>query len=116
MDKIIISGLQVNSVIGVYEWERQAKTALTVDVELSLDLRTAAHSDDVDDTLDYALVAQTLERVANDASFQLLEALAGHMVSALFTDFAASQISLTVSKPGILPNAQNVAVQLNRSR
>ena len=116
MDKITISGLQVNSLIGVYDWERQAKTNLTVDAVLYHDLTDAALSDNVEDTLDYAQVAASIEKCAAESSFQLLEALAAQMISDLFAQFNLQRVAITISKPGILPNADNVAVHLERQR
>ena len=114
MDKIIISGLSVFSLIGVYDWEREAKTQLLIDVTMDLDLSKAAKSDAVADTVDYAGVAKQLERIAEESEFELLEALAGKMVEQLMANYPLLKVSLKISKPGILPNAQNVAIQLNR--
>ena len=114
MDKIFINGLSVFSLIGVYDWERESKTQLYVDVVLDIDLSRAAQSDDVADTVDYAAVAKALEMVAEQSEFELLEALANAMVNQLFASYPVLKVSLKISKPGILPNAQNVAIQLNR--
>lgn len=116
MDKITISGLQVHSLIGVYDWEREAKQMLLVDIELQLDLQKAADSDDVADTIDYAAVAKCLEAVADASQFQLLEALAKAMLDALFDNFPVFNATLALVKPEILPNASRVAVQLSRAR
>ncbi|GGD49577.1 dihydroneopterin aldolase [Lacimicrobium alkaliphilum] len=116
MDKVIIEGLQVQSLIGVYDWERTARRPLLVDVTLEVDLAAAAATDDVRDTIDYASVADTLERVALKSQFFLLEALAGAMLEALFTDFAVQGATVKLSKPDILPNAANVAIQLSRRK
>ncbi|GGO63919.1 dihydroneopterin aldolase [Bowmanella pacifica] len=116
MDKIYIEGLRLESLIGVYDWERKAPRPLLVDLCLRCDLSQAAQTDKVTDTIDYALVAESLGRVAEKSSFELLEALASAMLDALFAEFAIREITLKLSKPDILPNARNVAVQLTRSR
>lgn len=116
MDKVIIEGLQVQTLIGVYDWERTARRALSVDLTLEVDLAQAAASDDVNDTIDYARVAETLEHVALNSEFFLLEALAGAMLDALFADFAVQGATLKLSKPDILPGAENVAIQLSRRK
>lgn len=116
MDRIIIEGLQLTSLIGVYEWERQQPTPLLVDVTLWLDLAPASQSDRVEDTLDYAAVAEAVVQVGKSSDFALLEALAAAMIEQLFTQFNCHQIELALSKPGILPHAKNVAVVLNRIR
>ncbi|MFT4937889.1 MAG: dihydroneopterin aldolase [Paraglaciecola sp.] len=116
MDKIYIEGLQVYSLIGVYDWEREAKQRLLVDMQLFTDLSPAAKSDQVNDTLNYAEVASCIEKVANISEFKLLEALADAIIAAVFAGFPVQKISLKLSKPDILPNAQNVAVELLRER
>ncbi|WJG08779.1 dihydroneopterin aldolase [Aliiglaciecola sp. LCG003] len=115
MDKIIIQGLQVKSLIGVYEWERKTKQSLLIDVEIGMDLSKAALSDKVADTLDYAALALAIEELANNSSFELLESLAGHIINHLFTYNGVYKIRLSVTKPKILANATAVTVELNRT-
>lgn len=115
MDRIFIESLQVEALIGVYDWERTQKTPLLVDVEMELDLSAASASDRVADTVDYAAAADLLERIAANSEFELLEALAGQMTSALLQQYPLSLVRLRISKPGILKNARNVAVELTRS-
>ncbi|GAA0344036.1 dihydroneopterin aldolase [Bowmanella denitrificans] len=116
MDKIYIEGLALQSLIGVYDWERTAPRPLLVDLCLWADLRQAAQSDKVADTIDYAKVAECLEQVAASSSFELLEALASCMLDRLFAEFPVLKVSLKLSKPDILANASNVAVKLTRTR
>lgn len=114
MDKIILRGLQVFSLIGVYDFEREAQQALLVDVTMTLDLHRAAESDDVNDTVDYAAIAKRLESLAADSEFELLEALANRMIETLLNDYPLLSVTLAITKPGILPNAQQVTVELTR--
>ncbi|GAB2692914.1 dihydroneopterin aldolase [Aliiglaciecola sp. 3_MG-2023] len=114
MDKIIIQGLQVKSLIGVYDWEREAKQPLLIDIELSLDLRTAGTSDDVKDTIDYAALAFAVEEIAFNSKFQLLEALANHIIQHLLSYSGVKSAKISLSKPNILPNANAVTVELFR--
>ena len=114
MDKIYIEGLEVFSLIGVYDWERLAPQRLVVDLVLYSDLSVAASSDKVADTINYAEVAQCLDSLAGSSQFELIEALAGAMIQAIFKQFAVQKVCLKLSKPDILPNAQNVAVEMTR--
>ena len=117
MGKIYITGLAVDTLIGVYDWERQHKQRILVDLELQADLSKAAKSDNVDDTLNYALVAQKVVHTANDSQFKLIEALASHILDTLLQSFPLIQrAKLTLSKPDILANAKNVAVEMTRGR
>lgn len=114
MDKIVIKGLQVNSLIGVYDWEREKKQQLLIDVEIFADLSTAAASDDLTDTFDYAAMALAIAEVCEASNFELLEALAGHIIKHLFTYTKVQRVVLSITKPGILKNAQSVSVVLDR--
>lgn len=116
MDKIIIQGLNVKSLIGVYDWEREAKQALVIDLELSTDLSRAAKSDDVGDTIDYAALANAIEKRADESQFELLEALAAYLIEYCFTFHGVMHVKIAITKPNILPNAQAVTVELNASR
>jgi dihydroneopterin aldolase len=114
MDKIYIEGLEVFSLIGVYDWERVATQRLVVDVTLYTDLSQAANSDKVEHTLNYAEVATCIELVAKSSEFELIEALANEMIKAIFAQFSLPKIRLKLSKPDILANALNVAVEFTR--
>ncbi|WP_438864126.1 dihydroneopterin aldolase [Neptunicella sp.] len=116
MDRIIIEGLQVTSLIGVYDWERTAQTPLLVDLQIWVDLTPASQSDLVTDTLDYANIAEAVKQVASNSKFELLEALAGAMIKQIFSQFDCQKIELKLSKPEILPDARNVAVVLTRTK
>ena len=115
MDQIIIEGLQVSSLIGVYDWERTSQTSLVVDLKMQVDLQPAVISDNVADTVDYAAVAEVIKTIAAESSFELLEALAGAMIVALFAQFKCHKVQLKLSKPDILPDARNVAIELTRT-
>lgn len=116
MDKIFIEGLTLQSIIGVYDWERTEKQRVIVDAELTYSLSQAGQTDSVADTIDYAAVVELLKTVAEDNSPQLLERLANIMCQAVFEKFPVQSIKLKLSKPDILPEAQNVAIQIERDR
>ena len=114
MDKITIQGLQVKSLIGVYDWEREEKQVLLIDVTLGLDLSRAAQTDDVNDTVHYAELALAIEQVCEQSEFQLLESLAAKIISQLFTYPSIENASVSITKPNIIPNADAVTVSLYR--
>ena len=116
MDSIIIRGLAVDTLIGVYAWERERLTTLLLDITIDCDLSAAVASDAVADTIDYAAVAERVRHIGKHASYDLLEALAGALFRDLFLHFPATQIQLEITKPDILPQAKQVAVRLTRSR
>ena len=117
MDKIHIEGLEVFALIGVYDWERKHQQRLIVDVELSADLSLAAQTDDVDNTLNYAEISQGINDFAAQSQYKLIEALASHMVEWLLQSFPKLKVvRLKLSKPDILANAKNVAVEFTKEQ
>jgi len=116
MGKIYITGLEVDTLIGVYDWERVKTTQLLLDITLDVDIRAAMHSDDVADTVDYAKVAECIVEVGKDSTFELLEAFGSRVMDTVLEHFAVASITVKIVKPNILPNAQTVAVEMSKER
>lgn len=116
MQQIILSGLKIDTLIGVYDWERTQQTTLLLDVTVDADLSVAMGSDDVNHTIDYAQLAQCLKATAAKQKFQLLEALGECLMNAVFERFPIQGIRLAITKPNILPDVQTVTVVFSRSR
>ena len=116
MGKIYIAGLTVETLIGVYDWERTQQTSLLLDVTLTADLNAAMRSDNVNDTIDYAKVAECIVELGKRSEFELLEAFGNAVMSAVLETFNVAAITVKIVKPNILPNAQTVAVALSRER
>lgn len=112
MHLVTIQGLKLQALIGVFEFERHAKQSIIVDVVMHTDFSQAAASDDVADTIDYGKVAERLAQLADACEFKLLEALAVQMVDMIMDEFVPQKVELTVGKPDILDNADNVAITL----
>ncbi|WP_116919055.1 dihydroneopterin aldolase [Tamilnaduibacter salinus] len=113
-DRVLIEGLAVDAVIGVYDWEREIQQRLELDLTLAWDNRTPGHSDRVDDALDYAAVTATVRDWFADNQPELLEA-AGEALAALIRDrFGVQGVRLVIRKPGILPGVRNVGVVIER--
>jgi dihydroneopterin aldolase len=116
MDLVKIQGLTVHALIGVYDFERHAKQRLILDVDMHTDLDLAASTDDVRNTIDYGKVAQRLADIASASSHFLLEALAKEMLDMICEEFNPHKVTLTVNKPDILKDAENVAISMSRAR
>ena len=115
MEQIHITGLSVDTLIGVYDWERKRTTRLKLTLALSVDLSQAMNSDDVRDTIDYAAVAAHCQTFAQQSQYELLEAFGASLMASLLDNFSVEKIELTVEKPGILPDAESVAVSMART-
>ncbi|MEM8548701.1 MAG: dihydroneopterin aldolase [Pseudomonadota bacterium] len=116
LDVVRIQGLAVETVIGVWAWEREITQKLLVDIELYTDTRAAGASDALEDALNYAAVAERVTNHIQAAKAQLIERLANELATLLLDEFEPQRVVLTVRKPGAVPAASDVAVQVARER
>ncbi|MFE8071358.1 dihydroneopterin aldolase [Marinobacteraceae bacterium S3BR75-40.1] len=114
LDKVTINSLAVEAVIGVYDWERDVRQRLLVDLELGWDNRQPGASDRVEDALDYTEVAAEVTRVLVEGRFQLLEAAVEALCLALQSRFGVPWLRVHLRKPGALPGADHVGVCIER--
>jgi dihydroneopterin aldolase len=113
-DCVYISGLRLETVIGVYGWEREVRQELLLDVEMAWPVADAAASDDVAQALDYAAVSMRLREHAAASRVQLVETLAEQLASLLRAEFAVCWLRLRLAKPGAVPAAAAVGVVIER--
>jgi 7,8-dihydroneopterin aldolase/epimerase/oxygenase len=116
MDKIFVHALKTETIVGIFDWERQVKQAVVVDIEFSADIAKAALSDSIDDTLNYKGVAKRVLAFVDESSFHLVETLAEHVAMLILEEFGVSWVSITLSKPGAIRNSRDVGVMLERTR
>ena len=114
MDTVFISGLRATSVIGCYDWERDVRQTLVIDLKLKADFARAAETDALTDALDYAAISKRVIAVCDESRFQLLEALAEHLATLLLTEFSIAGLQMTVTKPGAVEAADSVGVVIER--
>ena len=77
MDIVFIRELKVDTLVGIYDWERRLRQHVILDIEMATDIARAARSDKIEDTLDYKAVAKRVMQFVHDAEFGLVETLAG---------------------------------------
>ena len=116
MDHILISGLKVETIIGVHAWEMHLPRPLLIDLELGLDLRPAAASDRLRDALDYKMVADEVRAFVTSNQFRLLETLAEGIARLLFERHPILTLDLSIAKPGAVAEAKSVGVRIERRR
>ena len=116
MDKVFIEALEIECVIGIYDWERKILQPIALDIEMAFDNRVPAASDDIADTLDYKAISKRLIQFVGDSSFGLVEALAEHCCRIIIEEFGVSQVKLKLSKIGAVRGAKAVGVIIERSR
>ena len=114
MDIIFLHDLRVETVIGIWEWERKIRQTVAIDIDMSADICKAATSDSVDDTLNYKLVAKRVQQFVGDSSFQLVETLAENIAVIVLGEFDVSWVRVMVNKPGAIRGARDVGVIIER--
>lgn len=115
-DTIFLQDLRVDTVIGVWEWERKIRQTVSIDLEMGADIRRAAATDDIDSTLNYKKVAKRVQQFVADAEFQLVETMAENIAATLLSEFDLPWIRVRVNKPGAIRGARDVGVQIYRSK
>ncbi len=113
-DLVVIRELELDTVIGVYDWERGVRQRLLLDLEMAFDTRAAGASDDLEHALDYSAVAARLRALAGEQSVLLLERLAALLADAVLEEFPVTRVKLRLCKPGAVPTARDVGVIIER--
>jgi dihydroneopterin aldolase len=114
MDKIFLDELKVETIIGIWDWERKIRQTVVIDLEMSADIAKAAATDDVADTLNYKSVAKRLQQFVGESSFQLVETLAERIASIVRDEFGVAWVKVTVHKPGAIRGSRDVGVIIER--
>jgi dihydroneopterin aldolase len=115
-DKVFIEALEVEALIGIYDWERRIRQPLSFDIEMAFDNRKPAASDDIADTLDYKAVSKRVVEFVSQSSFGLVETLAERCAELILAEFGVRHVRLKLSKPGAVRGARAVGVIIERSR
>ena len=116
MDIIYLKDLRIETIIGVYDWERRTRQTIILDIEIGTDISKAARSDAIADTLNYKAVAKRLISFVENSEFQLVETLAEHIADLLLKDFDIPWLRLTVNKQGAVRGVRDVGVIIERSK
>jgi dihydroneopterin aldolase len=116
MDTIYLTDLKIETVIGIFEWERRVKQVVSIDLEMSTDVARAARSDSIADALDYKAVSKAVIELVETSSFQLVETLAERVAELIIGQFGVAQVRLRVNKRGAIRGARDVGVVIERTR
>lgn len=114
-DIIFIHQLKVETIIGIFPWEREQKQPVIIDLEITTNIRPAAVSKSIKDTIDYAQVAARVTDFVSNSQFQLLETLAEAIAQLLFTEFKITWLKLQLAKPLAVANAKQTGVIIERT-
>jgi len=116
MDKIKLTELTVNTVIGIWDWEKRNPQKVVFDIEMSTDINKASKSDSIKDALDYKAVSKRVKQYALENQFDLIEALADKVAEIILNEFEVSWVKLTISKPYAIRDSKNVSLMIERSK
>ena len=116
MDVVFIEGLQVETVIGIYDWEKQVKQTVSLDLEMAFDNTVPAARDAIEDTLDYKRVSKRLLQFIGDSQFQLVETLTERIAEIVVREFDVTWVRVRLNKQGAIRGARDVGIQIERRR
>jgi dihydroneopterin aldolase len=113
-DIIYIKNLRVQTIIGIFGWEREVRQEVSIDLEMAFDSKKAAKTDAIEDTIDYKKITKGIIKFVEESSFQLQETLAEGIAALVKDEYKVSSIKLRVSKPGALRHTEDVGIIIHR--
>ncbi len=114
MDIVFIENLRIDTVIGIYDWERRVRQPVVLDIEMAFDNTRPAASERIEDTLDYKAVSKRLIAFVEASEFGLVETLAERCAQLIREEFGVAWVRLKLSKPGAVRGAKSVGVVIER--
>ena len=114
MDIIYLNDLRIDTVIGIFDWERRIRQTVVFDLEMGADIRKAAASDDIEDTLNYKAVAKRLIQFVGESEYRLVETLAEKVAEIILTEFDVPWVRVRLNKQGAVRGARDVGVIIER--
>lgn len=115
MDIIFLNGLTTHCIIGIWDWERRVKQKVVIDLEMAADIRKAARSDSIEDTLDYKRISKRLLQFVGESEFQLVETLTERIARIIVTEFEVPWVRVRLNKQGALRGSRDVGICIERS-
>jgi dihydroneopterin aldolase len=115
-DTIFLRDLRIKTVVGIWDWERKIKQTVSIDLEMGTDIRRAAASDAIEDTLNYKQVSKRIQAFVEESSFQLVETMAENIATIILDEFDVPWTTVSVNKPGAIRGARDVGVRIHREK
>ena len=114
MDKIFLTDLRVETIVGIFDWERRVKQTVSIDLEMGTDIRKAAAEDSIEATLDYKAVAKRVSSFVEESRFQLIESMAEAIAGIVIDEFAVPWVKVTLHKPKAIRGSRDVGIIIER--
>lgn len=115
MDKIFIHALKCEAIIGIFDWERQVRQTILIDLEMSADIARAARSDAIEDTLNYKSVAKRVGTFVEESSYHLVETMAQEVAMLVLEEYDLASVRVQLSKPGAIRTSRDVGILIERT-
>jgi len=115
MDIVFINGLKIDTVIGIYDWEKKIRQDIVLDIEMEFDISKAGKSDDIKDTLNYKSIGKRIIDFVKNAKFGLVETLAEEICKIIVCEFKVKSVKLKLDKGEALRGASGVGVVITRN-
>lgn len=115
-DIVYIRDLQVETIIGIFDWERKIKQTVSIDIEMATDIAKAAKSDHIDDAINYKAVGKRIIQFVEESEYQLIETMVETIAQIVLKEFNVNWLRLRVSKPGALRGAKDVGLVIEREK
>ncbi len=115
-DTIFLTDLKIQTIVGIWDWERKIRQTVSIDLELGADIRRAAASDDIEDTLNYKKVAKRVQQFVSESSFKLVETMAEKVAEIILNEFDVPWVQVRVNKPGAIRGARDVGILIRREK
>ncbi len=116
MDKIFLSEIKIETTVGIWEWEKRIKQTVVIDIEMSADIKKAASTDDINDTLNYKAVAKSVRKLVEESQFQLVETMAEKISELILTEHDVHWVKVKVNKPGAIRGSKGVGIIIERGK
>jgi dihydroneopterin aldolase len=116
MDVIYLNDLRIDTIIGIYDWERRIRQTIVLDIEMATDIRKSAETENIEDTLNYKAVAKRIISFVSESEFQLVETLAEKISEIILNEFDVPWCKLRLNKQGALRGVRDVGVIIERGQ
>ena len=116
MDTIFLRDLRIRTIVGIWEWERRMPQIVSIDLDMDTDIRRAARSDQIEDTLDYKAVTRRVKSLVAGSSFNLIETMAEQIAALVVDEFGVPWLRVAVHKPWAIRGSRDVGVVIERGQ
>ena len=114
MDIVFLGGLEIETIIGIYDWERETRQTVVLDIEMAFDIQKAAETDDIQYALDYKIVSKRIISFVETSQFLLVERLISEIASIIRIEFNVPWVKITLNKKGAIRGASDVGIIIER--